>query len=115
MESCHPEDFGTTGTAPTHPELLDYLAIELMENNWSVKDLIRKMVLSRTYRTSSRFDQASFETDPENNFLWRIEPKRLEAEVLRDSMLAISGKLDTTCPRIPWSPKRDRQLFATEF
>lgn len=94
-----PEDFGTTGTAPSHPELLDHLAIELMENNWSIKGLIRSLVLSRTYRTSSRFDQASFEKDPENNFLWRIEPKRLEAEVLRDSMLAISGKLDTDRPR----------------
>ncbi len=94
-----PENFGATGQPPTHPELLDYLAVEFMENDWSVKQLIKQIVTSRSYRTSSDYDDASFEIDPENKYLWRMEPKRLDAEVLRDSILAVSGQLDTNRPR----------------
>ena len=90
-----PENFGATGAAPTHPELLDYLATEFVKNNWSVKKLIREIVLSRIYRTDSKFDKKSFEADPENKLVWRVEPRRLEAEVLRDSILRISGQLDS--------------------
>jgi hypothetical protein len=93
-----PEDFGATGQAPTHPELLDYLAIEFMENNWSVKHMIRVMVQSRSYRMGSQYDLAKFELDPENRYLWRMEPKRLEAEAIRDSLLAISGEIDLKRP-----------------
>jgi len=93
-----PEDFGATGQTPTHPELLDYLAVEFMENNWSVKHLIRSMLLSRSYRMSSQYDSAKFEIDPENRYLWRMEPKRLEAEAIRDSLLAISGEIDLERP-----------------
>lgn len=93
-----PEDFASTGDAPTHPELLDYLAVEFMENGWSVQQLIRSIVLSRTYRMSSRFDRASFEADPENRFLWRVDPKRLDAEAIRDAMLAVSGQLELDPP-----------------
>lgn len=94
-----PEDFGSTGLAPTHPELLDHLAVEFMQRDWSVKQLIRSIVLSRVYRTSSDFHHTSFEKDPENKYLWRIDPKRLDAELIRDSMLAISGELDPSRPR----------------
>ena len=94
-----PEDFGATGLAPSHPELLDYLAVEFMDNGWSVKQLIREIALSRVYQVSSEFDQAKFENDPENKYCWRMEPKRLDAEVLRDSMLFASGELDPQRPR----------------
>lgn len=94
-----PEDFGSTGQPPTHPELLDYLAVEFMEHHWSVKHMVRKLVLTRAYRMDSRFDQSSFEADPENRYLWRMQPKRLEAEAIRDSLLVISGELDIDRPR----------------
>jgi hypothetical protein len=94
-----PDDFASTGEAPTHPELLDYLAVSFMENNWSLKQLIRKIVLSRTYRMSSQFNEASFQKDPENRLCWRMEPRRLEAEAIRDAMLFVSGVLDTQRPR----------------
>ena len=93
------EDFGSTGTYPTHPELLDHLAIEFQNNNWSVKQLIREIATSRIYRTDSLFNKKSFEADPENKLVWRVEPRRLEAEVLRDSILKISGQLDSKRPR----------------
>ena len=93
------DNFGATGLPPTHPELLDYLAIEFMENDWSIKQLIGKIVSSRIYRTGSAFHETYFERDPENELLWRYEPQRLEAEVIRDSILAISGQLDIKRPR----------------
>ena len=93
-----PENFGSTGQAPTHPELLDYLALRFVEQNWSVKSIIRDIALSRIYRTSSQYDRASFESDPENLLLWRYPPKRLEAEALRDSMLMIGGQIDLERP-----------------
>ncbi len=94
-----PENFGATGREPTHPELLDHLAIEFQKNNWSVKTLIREIATSRIYRTDSTFDEQSFEIDPENQLVWRVAPRRLEAEVIRDSILAISGELDSERPR----------------
>ena len=98
-ESFEPEDFGSTGSPPTHPELLDYLAVEFMESGWSVKQLIRQIVNSRAYRMSSQFDEACFEKDPENLLIWRRDPKRLEAEAIRDAMLFISGEIDLKPPR----------------
>lgn len=94
-----PENFGSTGQPPTHPELLDFLAVEFVRNDWSIKRLVREIATSRIYRTDSKFNKNSFEIDPDNNFVWRIEPRRLDAEVLRDSILAISGKLDSDRPR----------------
>lgn len=92
------ENFGSTGSAPTHPELLDYLAVQFMENNWSIKTLIREIVTSRIYRLDSEIDLANHEADPDNIWLWRHKPRRLDAEVLRDCMLAISGNLDRSRP-----------------
>jgi len=88
------DNFGSTGLRPTHPELLDYLAINFMKNNWSVKNLIRHIMTSRTYRMSSTFNAANFKLDPENKRLWRYQPKRLDAEVIRDTILQVSGELD---------------------
>ncbi len=94
-----PENFGATGLPPTNPELLDHLAIEFMENGWSIKTLVREIATSHVYRTSSQFNKRNFEADPENKYLWRMEPRRLDAEVIRDSILQISGELDHNRPR----------------
>jgi len=85
--------FGTRGDAPTHPELLDHLATRFMSGGWSQKAFLRSLVLSRTYRLGSANEAAAMKLDPENNLLWRMNRQRLDAEALRDSMLAISGEL----------------------
>jgi len=92
------DNFGAAGQPPTHPELLDYLALAFMEDGWSVKKLIKKVVMSHTYQLDSKFDAKNNEIDPDNALLWRMSPRRLDAESLRDSMLAVSGQLDTTSP-----------------
>jgi len=89
-----PDDFGKTGAKPSHPELLDHLASEFVANGWSMKQLIRSIVLSRTYRMSSDPDRANQRVDPENQWLWRMSPRRLGAEPFRDAVLAVSGELD---------------------
>jgi Protein of unknown function (DUF1553)/Protein of unknown function (DUF1549)/Planctomycete cytochrome C len=91
-----PSDFGSRGTPPTHPELLDWLACELMDDGWSTKRLIRRIVLSSTYRQASDERAECAEVDPENLLLWRAERRRLDLEALRDSVLAASGQLDQT-------------------
>ena len=88
------DNFGRTGEAPSHPELLDYLAGQLVESNWSIKALVRKIVLSQTFCMSSRHDQASHAADPENRLLWRAHRRRLDPEALRDSMRRAAGTLD---------------------
>lgn len=92
------DNFGTTGESPSHPELLDYLALRLVALDWSVKDLIREIVSSRAYRMSSDFHAGHFEKDPENRLLWRANKRRLDAESLRDATLAVSGRLDLKRP-----------------
>ncbi len=87
------ENFGSTGLPPTHPALLDYLAVQFMENDWSIKSMIREIANSRAYRMSSQFNAVAYESDPDNKLLWRASPRRLEAEAIRDAMLDISGKL----------------------
>ncbi len=88
------DNFGKLGERPTHPELLDNLAVAFMENGWSVKKMIRRIVLSRTYQLSSEFSKANFKVDPDNEFHWRHRSRRLGAETLRDSILSVSGQLD---------------------
>jgi hypothetical protein len=85
--------FGVRGEAPTHPELLDHLATRFVNGGWSQKQLIRAIVLSRAYRMSSAHNAIAMSKDPENRLLWRMNRQRLDAEAIRDSMLAISGKL----------------------
>jgi hypothetical protein len=89
-----PDDFGRRGEAPSHPELLDWLASEFIEQGGSTKDLVRMMVLSSTYRQSSRFDRHAAAIDPEERLWWRFPPRRLEAEAIRDRLFAASGELD---------------------
>ena len=91
-------DFGRNGSPPSHPQLLDWLAVELIESGWSMKHIHRLILTSQAWqRTSSTGDAAAnAATDPENRLLWRMNPGRMEAEVLRDSLLSCAGKLDWT-------------------
>ncbi|MGY8769580.1 MAG: PSD1 and planctomycete cytochrome C domain-containing protein [Pirellulales bacterium] len=91
-----PDDFGVYGTPPTHPKLLDHLAIRFVENNWSVKRLIREIMLSRTYQQASACNSKTLEVDPNNDLLTRHNRRRLDTESIRDRMLVVSGSLDTT-------------------
>ena len=91
-----PGNFGTHGALPSHPLLLDYLAAELMGNGWSTKKLQRSIVLSDTYRLSAIRDAINTEHDPDNLLYWRWPSRRLEAEALRDTLLATAGRLDPT-------------------
>ena len=93
------ENFGTTGQTPSHPELLDHLAVRFMESGWSVKSVIREIATSRTYRVASTFNEQSHEHDPDNALVWRANPRRLDAEAIRDAMLSISGEIDHERPR----------------
>ncbi|MCA9081330.1 MAG: DUF1549 domain-containing protein [Planctomycetaceae bacterium] len=90
------DNFGQLGERPTHPELLDTLAVDFMDEDWSVKRLIRKLVLSSTYQQSSQFDSTAKTVDPENRLHWRHNRRRLTAEELRDSLLTVAGELDRT-------------------
>jgi hypothetical protein len=85
--------FGARGDVPTNPELLDHLATRFMQGGWSQKAFLRALVLSRTYRLSSANDAAAMKLDPENKLYWRMNRQRLDAEAMRDSLLAISGEL----------------------
>ncbi len=96
-----PGDFGQLGSKPTHPELLDWLAAEFMCGGWSLKQLHRLIMTSRTYRQASTRDEKRDLIDPDNLYLSRMNVRRLEAETLRDSLLAISGKLN---PKIGGAP-----------
>jgi hypothetical protein len=101
-------DFGLNGESSSHPELLDYLAVELMENNWSMKHVHRLIMNSRAYQMRSSAESESIQNkqqDPKNRFLWRMNSRRMEAEVLRDSVLHVSGVLDFEMggPEIPFA------------
>jgi hypothetical protein len=89
-----PSDFGRNGARPSHPELLDWLASEFVRSGWSLKHMHRLIVLSATYRQSSRIDPAARAKDAAARLLWRFPSRRLEAEAIRDAMLAASGRLD---------------------
>jgi hypothetical protein len=88
------DNFGAMGEKPTHPELLDHLAVRFMENGWSVKKLVKDIVLSHTYQLAARHDAQNFAADPDNNLFWRANKRRLDADQMRDSILFVSGKLD---------------------
>lgn len=89
-----PSDFGRNGAKPSHPELLDWVACEFIRSGWSVKQLHRIIVLSATYRQASRIDAIAAAKDADDRLLWRFPSRRLEAETIRDSMLAVSGRLN---------------------
>lgn len=88
------DNFGFNGERPSHPELLDHLALRFVEEGWSVKAMVRELVLSRTWRQQSDWRTDAFQKDPDNRLLWRASKRRLEAEAIRDAMLSVSGQLD---------------------
>jgi hypothetical protein len=92
------DDFGLAGRPPTHPELLDDLAHNFMDNGWSVKKFIKHLVMSHVYQLDSTATPSPLEIDPDNTLFWRMRPRRLDAESLRDALLAASEQLDTTPP-----------------
>ncbi|MGQ0733951.1 MAG: DUF1553 domain-containing protein [Acidobacteriota bacterium] len=106
-----PSNFGRMGEAPSHPALLDYLAVEFMERGWSLEAIHRLMLTSRAYRMSSGDVQSNLALDPENRLFWRMPRARLEAEVIRDAILAVSGTLDRTIGGPAVFPYIDPDLF----
>ncbi len=106
-----PEDFGSQGEPPTHPELLDWLAVDLVESGWDVKRMLRQIVLSDTFRQSSAHPDTSVEeVDPENRLIARFPAHRLSAEMLRDNALAVSGRL---VPKIGGPPVKPYEIEAS--
>lgn len=112
-----PSNFGQLGARPTHPELLDYLAAHFVESGWSMKAMHREMILSATYAMSTVNSDANFTVDPENRLLWRANRRRLDVEVLRDSMLAASGELMTNVggPPLKLSDKANHRRTVYSF
>ena len=107
------ENFGLEGKKPTHPELLDHLASRFVLNDWSMKAMIREIVLSRTYRMSSRASSAGMQADPENELHWRMTPRRLEGEAIRDAILLASGNLESEPPSgspVAWTAGRSSTI-----
>ena len=98
-----PSDFGLRGDLPTHPELLDYLAVKFMESGWSLKKLHRIIMLSAAYQQSSANNPEARKQDPENQLLWRMNRQRLDIESLRDSVLAASGQLENKLGGVPFA------------
>ena len=93
------DNFGALGDEPSHPELLDALALQFMnDDKWSVKKLVRSLVLTRTYQLNSDHNAENYAVDPSNKYLWRMERRRLDAEEIRDAMLAASGELNLERP-----------------
>jgi mono/diheme cytochrome c family protein len=103
------DNFGVTGDAPSHPELLDYLASQFTQDDWSTKRLIRKLVLTRAYQLSAEATAEHRQRDPANTLLWRHSPRRLNADEFRDSVLAASGQLDPKRPT--GSPAKDFKMI----
>jgi len=92
------DNFGVIGNRPSHPQLLDALALEFVRDGWSVKRMIRSIMLSRAYQLSSARDATNMNIDPDNRLFWRATPRRLEAETIRDAILAVSGQLNLEKP-----------------
>lgn len=107
-----PNDFGVRGERPTHPELLDWLAVEFVESKWSVKKLHRRILLSDTYQMASTADTETLRLDPENRLLTRFQPRRVEAEVVWDSIRLAAGTLNQKMYGLPVIPPLDaRELI----
>jgi hypothetical protein len=110
-----PSDFGHTGVPPTHPELLDWLASELMDGGWKLKRMHKLIMLSQTYRQSSRVASAkAAAVDPANMLLWRQNLRRLEAEAIRDTILAVSGQLNSRMGGRGIFPALSKEVLSTQ-
>jgi len=110
-----PDDLGVMSDPPTHPGLIDYLAHSFMKNGWSTKKLIRKIVLSNTYRQSAEDNPRFAQIDPSNQLLWRQNLRRLQFEVMRDSLLAIGGTLDRAVGGKPFNLNDERSRRRTIY
>lgn len=110
-----PNDFGALGERPTHPQLLDWLAAEFVESGWDVKKLDRQLLLSRTYRQSTEADAARLAADPENKLYSRANRRRVEAEMLRDSVLAASGELNLKAGGPPVKTPIEPEIYEIIF
>ena len=110
------DNFGMKGEEPSHPDLLDWLTSRFIQNNWSVKSLHRLVLLSSAYQMQSNFNDKAAKIDPENRLLWRMNRRRLEVEELRDSILAVSGQIDTTMggPTLAEDWKKGAQIISKE-
>jgi hypothetical protein len=110
-----PDDFGQTGVRPTHPKLLDYLASEFVDSGWSIKRLHRLIMTSRAYRMSSRIEnRRAVDVDEANTLLWRQNLRRAEAEVVRDTMLAVSGRLNLKAGGPSVFPTLPKEVHGTQ-
>ena len=108
------DNFGTMGDPPTHPELLDWLAVEFMDRGWSIKEMHRLLMTSEAYQMASSYqNEANSAADPENRLLWQYRPQRLEAEALRDSIMTVSGGIDLTVGGEPIFPFIPEQILET--
>ena len=108
------DNFGVVGDRPSHPELLDWLAVEFMNNGWSTKDLHRLIMSSEAYAMASSYDsEQNAAADPENHLLWRYRPQRLEAEAIRDVMMAVSGGIDLSVGGRPVFPYIPQEILDT--
>src|SRR6266436_300068 len=108
------DNFGKMGDPPTHPELLDWMAVEFMNRGWSIKQMHRLMMTSEAYRMSSQYDDpGNGGKDPENGLLWRFPIQRLDAEIVRDVMMAVSGVLDLRIGGPPVFPPIPKEILAS--
>jgi cytochrome c553 len=110
----NPNDLGFNGGAPSHPELLDWLASQLIADGWSLKKLHKRIMMSQTYRQSSAYNAKTAEVDADNRLLWRYSPKRLEGEAVRDSMLMLSGKINYTMGGPSFRPFETKRIGSLE-
>ncbi len=110
------ENFGKMGEAPTHPELLDWLAVAFVQNGWSIKQANKLMMTSAAYQMAAAGgDAASADRDPENRYLWRFRPQRLEAEIVRDSMLTVGGNINLAIGGEPIFPFIAKDILAGQY
>ncbi|HET8548258.1 MAG TPA: PSD1 and planctomycete cytochrome C domain-containing protein [Bryobacteraceae bacterium] len=108
------DNFGKMGEPPTHPELLDWLALEFMDRGWSIRQMHRLLMRSEAYKMSSQFAEAqNTERDPENRYLWRFRARRLDAEIVRDSILAVSGGLNREIGGPAVFPKLEPEVLSS--
>jgi Protein of unknown function (DUF1553)/Protein of unknown function (DUF1549)/Planctomycete cytochrome C len=110
------ENFGKMGEAPTHPELLDWMAVEFMNRGWSIKQINKLMMMSEAYQMASSFESAADSAgDPENRYLWRFRPQRLDAEIVRDSMLTVGGNINLEVGGEPIFPFISKDVLAGQY
>jgi hypothetical protein len=110
------ENFGKMGDTPSHPELLDWLAVDFMDGGWRLKRLTKLMMLSEAYQMASAYDlAANVSADPENRYLWRFRPQRLEAEIVRDALLTVGGNINLEVGGEPIFPFMSKEILTGQF